>query len=68
MHDLNIAAMYCTQIYVLKDGQVIAHGTPEDVLTPELIRSVYEVDAEVFRDRNGLLRILFHPTVKRGNN
>lgn len=68
VHDLNIAAMYCTQIYVLKDGQVVAHGTPEDVLTPELIRDVYEVNAEVFRDKNGLLRILFHPAVKKGNN
>lgn len=64
VHDLNIAAMYCTQIYVLKDGRTVAHGTPDEVLTPELIREVYEVDAEVFRDKNGLLRILYHPTAK----
>lgn len=60
IHDLNIAAMYCTQIFVLKDGRIVAHGAPADVLTPELIRDVYEVDAEVFRDKNGLLRILYH--------
>ena len=64
VHDLNIAAMYCSRIFVLKDGQVVACGTPEEVLTPELIRSVYEVEAEVFRDKSGLLRILYHPAAK----
>ena len=62
VHDLNIAAMYCTQIYVLKAGRVVAYGTPEEVLTEKMIREVYEVEAEVFRDRKGLLRILYHPS------
>lgn len=61
VHDLNIAAMYCTQIYVLKAGKVVACGTPEEVLTEKMIREVYEVEAEVFRDQKGLLRILYHP-------
>lgn len=63
VHDLNIAAMYCTWIYVMKDGKVVAAGTPEEVLTSELIFDVYEVKAEVFRDHQGLLRILYHPTI-----
>ncbi len=62
IHDLNIAAMYCSKIYVLKEGRVVAHGAPEEVLTADLIRRVYEVEAEVFRDRSGLLRILYQPT------
>jgi len=61
VHDLKIAAMYCTQIYVLKAGRVVAFGTPEEVLTEKMIREVYEVDAEVFRDQKGLLRILYYP-------
>ena len=47
IHDLNIAAMYCDKIYVLKDGEIIKNGKPKDVLTQELIKDVYEVDAEV---------------------
>lgn len=62
IHDLNIAAMYCSKLYVLKAGRVVASGTPEAVLTRELIRQVYEVEAEVFRDKSGLLRILYQPT------
>lgn len=47
IHDLNIAAMYCDKIYVLKNGEVIKFGKPKDVLTKKLIKEVYEVDAEV---------------------
>jgi iron complex transport system ATP-binding protein len=46
----------------MKDGKIVASGSPEEVLTPALIREVYEVEAEVFRDRNGLLRILYQPS------
>lgn len=60
IHDLNIAAMYCDRIYVMKEGKIIASGTPEEVLTPELIRRVYEVNAEVFKDKSGILRILYN--------
>jgi len=52
IHDLNIAAMYCDKIYALKDGQVVAYGTPRDILTPKLIKEVYEVDAVVNEDKN----------------
>lgn len=62
VHDLNIAAMYCSQIYVLKAGRVVVSGTPHKVLTPEIIRDVYEVDADVFTDHGGRLRILYQPS------
>ncbi|MGL5755961.1 MAG: ABC transporter ATP-binding protein [Paraclostridium sp.] len=51
IHDLNIAAMYCDKIYVLKDGKIIAYGTPEEVLTKSLIKEVYGVDAKVIKDK-----------------
>ena len=61
IHDLNIAAMYCTWLVVMKDGKVITKGTPRQVLTPELIRQVYEVEATVSTDAQGILRILYYP-------
>ena len=36
IHDLNIAAMYCDKIYVLKDGKIVQYGTPKEILTPQL--------------------------------
>ena len=43
IHDLNIAAMYCDRLYILKDGEIVGSGTPEELLTPETIRRVYQV-------------------------
>ncbi|RKS06766.1 iron complex transport system ATP-binding protein [Nocardiopsis sp. Huas11] len=47
MHDLNLAAMYCDRLVVLRGGLVVAGGTPDAVLTPSLIGEVYGVRAEV---------------------
>lgn len=60
IHDLNIAAMYCDKIYVLKNGEIVKYGTPKEVLTKKLIKEVYEVDAVVNEDsETGLINILF---------
>ncbi|QOV34533.1 ABC transporter ATP-binding protein [Streptomyces ferrugineus] len=47
LHDLNLAAMYCDRLLVLRDGRAVAEGTPAEVLTPALIEQVYGVRAEV---------------------
>lgn len=61
VHDLNIAAMYCDRLYAMKQGKLIAQGTPHELLTPDLIRELYEVDAEVSIDGKGQLRIFYCP-------
>ncbi|MGW1672465.1 ABC transporter ATP-binding protein [Streptomyces sp. NPDC002324] len=47
LHDLNLAAMYCDRLLVLRDGRAVTQGTPTEVLTPSLIEQVYGVRAEV---------------------
>ena len=59
IHDLNIAAAFCDKLYVLKDGEIVGYGTPQEVLTREFIREVYEVEAEIARDSKGKMHILF---------
>ena len=59
IHDLNIAAMFCDRIYVLKDGEIVGQGKTEEVLTRELIRDIYKVETEIVRDHNGQMHILF---------
>ena len=61
IHDLNIAAMYCDRLYAVREGRVVASGRPEEVLTTDFIRAVYEVEAQVLRDREGGLCIFYHP-------
>jgi iron complex transport system ATP-binding protein len=43
-HDLNLAALYCDRLIMIKDGQVVADDTPAQVLTPEKILKVYGAD------------------------
>lgn len=47
LHDLNLAAMFCDSLAVLQEGEVVAAGAPEDVLTEELIGRVFGVRAHV---------------------
>ena len=50
IHDLNMAARYCDRLVLLKNGRVLAEGSPEEVLRPETIRSAFGVRAAVYRD------------------
>ena len=50
MHDLNLAAQFCDRIIVLTDGEVSAWGTPNEVLTPQLLADVFHVSARVISD------------------
>lgn len=59
IHDLNLAAAYCDRLYALKDGQIVGSETPQALLTPDFLREVYEVDAEVFTGKNGAMHICF---------
>lgn len=47
MHDLNMAVRFSDQVLMLKGGLVFAAGSPRAVLTPENIKAVYEVEAQV---------------------
>jgi iron complex transport system ATP-binding protein len=43
IHDLNMAALYCDRLYVMKEGRIVLSGTPEEVLTPGNIFLIYGV-------------------------
>ena len=47
MHDLNLAATYCDRLVAMHDAKTVATGAPAEVLTTELIRQVFQVEARV---------------------
>ena len=62
LHDLNLAAAYCDRLYLIKEGHIFASGTPEEILTEDIIREVYDVDATVEKHKKtGFLNIVYHP-------
>ena len=48
IHDLNIAAQYCTRILMLKNGQMYAEGTPGEVITAENVRKVFDTETTIY--------------------
>ncbi len=46
-HDLNLAAAICRELILMRDGRVLAAGPTEDVLTPDNVRRLYDVEADV---------------------
>ncbi|ARC87687.1 ABC transporter ATP-binding protein [Rhodovulum sp. MB263] len=47
LHDLNLAAMFCDRIAVIEGGVMRACGTPDVVLTQDVLRDVFRVTAHV---------------------
>ncbi|MGU3500522.1 ABC transporter ATP-binding protein [Mycobacterium sp. C31M] len=50
LHDLNMAARYAHHLIAMRDGQIVAQGTPHDIVTAEMVRNVFGVDATVITD------------------
>jgi len=50
LHDLNLAAMFCDRIMMLHQGEMIATGTPEAVLTEENLADIFRIEATLVRN------------------
>ncbi|MGX5770002.1 ABC transporter ATP-binding protein [Microbacterium trichothecenolyticum] len=50
LHDMNLAARYADHLFALRSGRVVASGAPRDVMTSDLIRDVFDLDALVVAD------------------
>jgi iron complex transport system ATP-binding protein len=44
LHDPNLAADFVDRMVYIVDGEIMACGTPEDMLSPEILKKVYGVD------------------------
>ena len=65
-HDLPMVARYCDRIAMIHDHKVMCCGTPEEVLTPENMRIVFNVDAELGYDsKNGKRTVFLHGVASR---
>ena len=58
VHELDLAAAYCSRIFLLGEGKLLADGAPGQVLTESLLSRVYEADISVEKNpKNGRLEI-----------
>jgi len=50
MHELNLATRYADHLVAMRDGRIVAEGAPGDVVTVELLREVFDLEAVVIPD------------------
>ena len=47
IHEINMAARFCDRIVALKDGRLIAHAPPGEIMRPEKLRQIYDIPMSV---------------------
>ncbi|MFI6597143.1 ABC transporter ATP-binding protein [Nonomuraea sp. NPDC050536] len=50
LHDLNQACRYATHLIVMRDGAIVTEGDPASVVTPSLVRQVFDLRCEIIPD------------------
>ncbi|WP_200926579.1 ABC transporter ATP-binding protein [Sphaerimonospora mesophila] len=50
LHDLNHAARYATHLIAMRDGRVVASGTPKEIVTADLMHEVFRLPCRVIDD------------------
>ena len=50
LHDLNLAARYADHLVALRDGRIVAEGPPREVVTEDVVRTVFGLDSRVIDD------------------
>ncbi len=52
-HDVNLAARYARRMIAIREGQFVADGLPEEVLTPQNLYDIFEITASVIKRPDG---------------
>jgi iron complex transport system ATP-binding protein len=57
MHDINFAAKYSDRICAMKNGQIAAFGTVQEIMKPELLSDIFETKIEIIEGPYGPIAI-----------
>lgn len=60
IHDMNMAAIYCDKLVIMKKGEVITQGSVEETLTSEMLKDLFNVEAEI-HDLKGRKHVIYNP-------
>jgi len=59
LHDVNMAARFCDEILALKQGKLIARGSPEAIMTPGELQRIYGLAMDVLEHGPGRRPLAF---------
>ena len=49
LHEINLSLYYSDEIVAMQDGHIAAKGLPEELITPQLVKQIYDVDLDIKR-------------------
>ncbi|WP_449278061.1 iron ABC transporter ATP-binding protein [Leucobacter sp. GX24907] len=61
IHDMNFAAAYADRIVALADGEIVASGTPDEIITPAVLERVFETPVQVVQHEGRRVAIYYRP-------
>ena len=50
IHDINLAIQYADRLFFLKEGELVAHGHPKEILTEALLKKVFDVNTSIINN------------------
>lgn len=50
LHELNIAAAFADHLVMMREGRIVAEGRPDVVMTPAMLRKVFDLEAQIIAD------------------
>lgn len=59
LHDINFASVYSDHIVCMQSGRVAFQGTPAEVITPDIMRAVYEIEVRVHTIGGQLISVYY---------
>ena len=59
LHDIQLACRFSDYIYLVRDGRIRHQGTPEQAITKETMKEIYDVDCEVLNQGNNHILIQY---------
>jgi len=63
LHDINLAVQYADTISLMKDGKLLYHGHPQQMITPELIQEVFAIPVEIMLHPSSQKPILYYKSL-----
>ncbi|MFC5475417.1 ABC transporter ATP-binding protein [Paraherbaspirillum soli] len=67
LHDLVAAARYADTLVAMRDGRVLATGTPRQIVTPALVRQLYDLEVDVLAAPGDGAPVVVPASARRAN-
>lgn len=59
IHDINFASCYSDYIVALKNGKVVKEGKAQEIITPEVLNDIYEMDFDIKNINNNRICVYY---------